>query len=206
MLKKIILIALCLLMIACSPKKDDETEEIYYYEQVPYTASEISQETIEWIENYNRLTREEQKTISYIPLDLQAKYEEYHTFTAQKLGILQEIPDYITIYLEFSDDPFIHLDDETEIKGFIDYFNHQELWLCADMEAYVSDEFFKRIENGEVKHFTVYGIKDQLNKVILDFYLFSDSDGFIHRDIRFDGEIYQIMGDEQIPIIEKERE
>lgn len=35
-----------------------------------YNVSDLSEETIEWLEWYNSLTEEDQKTISYIPPDL----------------------------------------------------------------------------------------------------------------------------------------
>lgn len=49
--------------------KTNETETITFHDKT-YNKCDLSEETIEWLENYNSLSEEEQLAISYIPTEL----------------------------------------------------------------------------------------------------------------------------------------
>lgn len=56
-------------MIGCAAK----TDTIVFHDKV-FNKSDLSQETIEWLEWYNGLTDAEQLAVSYIPSDLYQLY------------------------------------------------------------------------------------------------------------------------------------
>lgn len=76
-MKKIIVlfsaIVFTLTLVGCSEKQNIETsyaDTTISFHDKTFNKSDLSQETIEWLEKYNKLTETEQLSISYIPSDL----------------------------------------------------------------------------------------------------------------------------------------
>lgn len=71
-MKKIIAIVLCLMFVfalaGCGTSKN-ENETISFQDKT-FNKSDLSKETIEWLEQYNALSTEDQLAINYIPADL----------------------------------------------------------------------------------------------------------------------------------------
>ncbi len=65
-----------------------ELEETISFHDKTFNKSDLSQETIEWLENYNSLSEEEQLAISSIPADL---YELCGYPTAEDMQVTEEI-------------------------------------------------------------------------------------------------------------------
>ena len=70
MKKKIISIALCGLLLANMPAVLAQDEETIQFHDKTFSVSELSQETVEWLEWYNSLSEEEQLKTSYVPSEL----------------------------------------------------------------------------------------------------------------------------------------
>ena len=55
----------------CKAETSEETaDETIAFHDKTFNKSDLSQETIEWLEIYNKLSEEEQLAISYVPADL----------------------------------------------------------------------------------------------------------------------------------------
>lgn len=70
MKKKIISIVLCCFMLANMPAVFAQSEDTVQFHDKTFNISELSQETIDWLEWYNNLSEDEQLKTSYIPAEL----------------------------------------------------------------------------------------------------------------------------------------
>lgn len=70
------------------PTEPEESEETILFHDKMFNKSDLSQETIEWLEKYNVLSEEEQLAISSIPADL---YELCGYPTAEDMQVTEEI-------------------------------------------------------------------------------------------------------------------
>lgn len=92
-MKKYIVIILSIIymlsLVGCSKTENDET--ISFHDKT-FNKADLSQETIEWLEWYNDLSKEEQLAISYIPSEVYklSGYSEAETIDAESELIAEE--------------------------------------------------------------------------------------------------------------------
>ena len=92
-MKKYIVIILSIIymlsLVGCSKTENDET--ISFHDKT-FNKADLSQETIEWLEWYNDLSKEEQLAISYIPSEVYklSRYPETETIDAETEVYVEE--------------------------------------------------------------------------------------------------------------------
>ena len=134
MKKKIISIALCLLMLANMSAVLAQDEETIRFHDKTFSVSELSQETVEWLEWYNSLSEEEQLKTSYVPSEL-LDYEVTDTSDAPA-GDYATRGEVAKMLLTVADDYNPDVVKEDIIKGYDDGELHED-WSVTRAEALV---------------------------------------------------------------------
>lgn len=134
MKKKIISIALCGLLLANMPAVLAQDEETIQFHDKTFSVSELSQETVEWLEWYNSLSEEEQLKTSYVPSEL-LDYEVTDTSDAPA-GDYATRGEVAQMLLTAADDYNPNVVKEDIIKGYDDGELHED-WSVTRAEALV---------------------------------------------------------------------
>ena len=134
MKKKIISIALCALMLANMSAVLAQDEETIRFHDKTFSVSELSQETVEWLEWYNSLSEEEQLKTSYVPSEL-LDYEVTDTSNAPA-GDYATRGEVAQMLLTAADDYNPDVVKEDIIKGYDDGELHED-WSVTRAEALV---------------------------------------------------------------------
>ena len=190
-MKTIKIIIACLITLnlwAC------KTYDIYSFRGVKYRASELSEETIEWINDYAELEYDEKYEIPLeeIPDELYDKYAKEHIEKFSDLDFLPKDVKYYTIVIHVgAEDPvYVYYDDPEEVAKFTEQLNNIYLWKYTDFtpEYVKTDVIVDAINSGQIRRYSVWTFSNgNLNKSF-DIYRY-DGDGYYRYDI-YDEAIY----------------